>query len=176
METKMQELDQIWSLILDELKENHSPTVFSLWIKDLRLISLTDTDAVLFTESSLKKDVLEKKLYSSIADSFEKVIGYSVNTVFTTDKNYETKKEPAPQKVESNFTPETSEENTFLISPESKSAEKPQSDVSHSSQYTFENFIVGSSNRFAYAACTAVAKEPAHSYNPLFIYGPPPGL
>ena len=45
-------------------------------------------------------------------------------------------------------------------------------DASHSSFYTFDNFIVGSSNRFAHAACTAVAKEPAHSYNPLFIYGP----
>lgn len=42
----------------------------------------------------------------------------------------------------------------------------------HSSEYTFDNFIVGSSNKFAHAACISVAKNPAHSYNPLFIYGP----
>ena len=38
--------------------------------------------------------------------------------------------------------------------------------------YTFENFIVGNSNKFAHAACTAVANHPAENYNPLFIYGP----
>ncbi len=45
-------------------------------------------------------------------------------------------------------------------------------DPPHWSEYKFENFIVGSSNKFAYAACTAVSKKPAHAYNPLFIYGP----
>ena len=39
-------------------------------------------------------------------------------------------------------------------------------------EYTFDNFIVGSSNKFAHAACTAVAANPAMNYNPLFIYGP----
>lgn len=168
----MQELDQIWSLVLEELKKNHSPTVISLWISDLRLINLTDTDAVLFTESALKKDVLEKKLYKSISDSFEAVIGYSVNTVFTTDKNFELKKETQKEEIIEKIKPETKEENTFLISPDTKNNVKTAVDTSHSSQYTFENFIVGSSNRFAYAACTAVSREPAHSYNPLFIYGP----
>ena len=56
----MQEFDEIWNLVLEDLEKNLSSTVFSLWIKDLRLISLTDTDAVLYTESALKKDVLEK--------------------------------------------------------------------------------------------------------------------
>ncbi len=56
-----------------------------------------------------------------------------------------------------------------------RSAEKESAgigDPPHWSEYKFENFIVGSSNKFAYAACTAVAKKPAHAYNPLFIYGP----
>ena len=39
-------------------------------------------------------------------------------------------------------------------------------------EYTFDNFIVGSSNKFAHAACVAVADRPAQDYNPLFIYGP----
>ena len=171
----MQEFEVIWNMVLEELKKNFSTTVISLWIKDLKLISLTDTDAVLFTESSIKKDVLEKKFNSSISDSFEAVIGYSVNTVFTTDKNFELKKEEItekPERSDGKITPSLSEENTFLISPENKDTSKPAAETSHASQYTFDNFIVGSSNRFAYAACTAVAKEPAHSYNPLFIYGP----
>ena len=168
----MQELEVIWNLVLEELKKNHSPTVISLWISDLKLISLTDTDAVLFTESSLKKDVLEKKLFKSISDCFEAVIGYSVNTVFTNDKNFEIKKESVSEHKEEKIKPETPEENAFLISPDNKETQKPRGEISHSSQYTFDNFIVGSSNRFAHAACTAVSQKPADSYNPLFIYGP----
>ena len=172
LENKMQELDEIWNLVLEELKKNHSPTVISLWISDLKLISLTDTDAVLFTESALKKDVLEKKLYKSISDCFETVIGYSINAVFTNDKNFEVKKEAAPERREEKIKPDAPEENAFLISPENKGAGKVRGEISHSSQYTFDNFIVGSSNRFAHAACTAVSQKPADSYNPLFIYGP----
>ncbi len=168
----MQELDEIWNLVLEELKKNHSPTVISLWISNLKLISLTDTDAVLLTESALKKDVLEKKLYKSISDCIETVIGYSVNTVFTTDKSFELKKDEDKEKAEKKIKPEAAEENAFLISPENNGAQRVRGEISHSSQYTFDNFIVGSSNRFAHAACTAVSQKPADSYNPLFIYGP----
>ena len=168
----MQEFDEIWSMVLEDLEKNLSSTVISLWIKDLRLISLTDTDAVLFTESSLKKDVLEKKLNKSISSSIETVIGYGVNVIFTTDKNYEIIKENKTSVAQDSEKVTVPEENTFLISPEIKAASSTEAESSHSSQYTFENFIVGSSNRFAYAACTAVSREPAHSYNPLFIYGP----
>ena len=167
----MQEFDEIWSLVLENLEKNLSSTVVSLWIKDLKLISLTDTDAVLFTESSLKKDVLEKKLYKLISDSFETVIGYSVNTVFTTDKNFSAKNEEVAEAADKK--PVSPEQNAFLITPEN-TVETPRqsSEHSHAAQYTFDNFIVGSSNRFAHAACTAVSQKPADSYNPLFIYGP----
>lgn len=47
-----------------------------------------------------------------------------------------------------------------------------QTEPFHNSDYTFENFIVGSSNKFAHAACIAVANAPAVAYNPLFIHGP----
>jgi len=47
-----------------------------------------------------------------------------------------------------------------------------QTEPFHNSDYTFDNFIVGSSNKFAHAACIAVANAPAVAYNPLFIHGP----
>ncbi len=67
------------------------------------------------------------------------------------------------------------ENQSFISQPQSVKKEH-QADISHSNpldfqfQYTFENFIVGSSNQFAHAACFAVAKNPATDYNPLFIY------
>jgi chromosomal replication initiator protein len=46
-------------------------------------------------------------------------------------------------------------------------------DIPLNPKYTFDTFVIGSSNHFAYAACRAVAEKPGRSYNPLFIYGPP---
>ena len=50
-------------------------------------------------------------------------------------------------------------------------ADRPLSSLSFNPRYTFDNFVVGASNRFAYAAATAVSESPAKVYNPLFIYG-----
>lgn len=51
------------------------------------------------------------------------------------------------------------------------SYEREPDDFMYRSEYTFENFVVGNSNKFAHAACTAVANNPGAAYNPLFIYG-----
>ena len=57
----MQELEEIWGLVLEDLRKKHSNTVISLWIKDLRLVMLNETKAVLYIESPFKKNILEKK-------------------------------------------------------------------------------------------------------------------
>ncbi len=56
--------------------------------------------------------------------------------------------------------------------PDTENIQSLSSGIFFNSEYTFENFIVGSSNKFAHAACIAVANNPASGYNPLFIYGP----
>ncbi|MBQ4370412.1 MAG: chromosomal replication initiator protein DnaA, partial [Oscillospiraceae bacterium] len=60
----------------------------------------------------------------------------------------------------------------FLIITESEAKElEEKSPVNYNSSFTFENFVIGNSNKFAYATAKAVAENPAKSYNPLFIYG-----
>ena len=54
---------------------------------------------------------------------------------------------------------------------ESRISQRPPDEVTLNPKYTFENFIVGPSNRFTHAACLSVAEQPAKNYNPLFIYG-----
>ena len=68
--------------------------------------------------------------------------------------------------------PKAESEPNFYSTGEKKFSGVISPENEHAAEYTFENFIVGSSNKFAYAACTSVAKNPSHSYNPLFIYGP----
>ncbi|MCT1451784.1 chromosomal replication initiator protein DnaA [Corynebacterium sp. p3-SID1145] len=55
--------------------------------------------------------------------------------------------------------------------PREKPAHDPDRDISLNPKYTFENFVIGSSNRFANGAAVAVAENPARAYNPLFIWG-----
>lgn len=59
----------------------------------------------------------------------------------------------------------------FTIPEEHKEEEKIEENTDQGYEYTFETFIVGNSNKFAHAACLAVAQNPSNSYNPLFLYG-----
>lgn len=185
----MQEFDEIWLLVLGELRKKHSETFVSLWISDLKLISLSETTAVFYTPSAFKRDMLEKKHAETMIQALESVIGYKVDVVFTLN---ESSNQIIPEKTEqigeapSVIETDPVKENTEAVSNQTASADEPTfystgensvlpknpSESFHSSEYTFENFIVGSSNKFAYAACTAVAQRPALAYNPLFIYGP----
>ena len=63
-------------------------------------------------------------------------------------------------------------EEPALIREQNTQQQTSQTELFQNSDYTFENFIVGSSNKFAHAACIAVANAPATAYNPLFIHGP----
>lgn len=182
----MLQLDEIWNFVLEELKKKHSETFISLWISDLKLIALTDTYAVLYMHSEWKRGMLKKMHYVTISESIESVIGYKVNLIFSdseteispesekTDKFSEKtteEKEAQPEKSEASKV-EEEKEPTYYETNKNEISLTSLSDSSHTADYTFENFIVGSSNKFAYAACTAVAQRPAHAYNPLFIYGP----
>jgi chromosomal replication initiator protein len=69
--------------------------------------------------------------------------------------------------------PEPVMAETLLATPKTETVEPRPSEINPtlSDKYTFENFVVGSSNELAYAACQAVAKHPGTKYNPLFLYG-----
>ncbi len=184
----MQEFDEIWLLVLGELRKKHSEAFVSLWISDLKLISLSETTAVFYTPNAFKRGILEKMHSEKMKQALESVIGYEVNVVFTLSETppaetvYAEKPDDHAETIQvsvKNEIPDIGEtkaieeeEPTYYATNENRIMPKDPSESFHSSEYTFDNFIVGSSNKFAYAACTAVAQRPAHAYNPLFIYGP----
>ncbi len=96
---------------------------------------------------------------------------YTIDTAPISD---EERQKPHIREVESN-----DKEPAVFVASDTLSEKMPdpkrlqmQNEVFFNSEYTFENFIVGSSNKFAHAACVAVANNPASAYNPLFIHGP----
>ena len=150
----MQEYKELWETVVEQLKKYLAGVTVDLWFKDAVLESIEDDVAVISHTSKMKKQFIENKYMPILLQAMEEVLGFPVRAVITMAGET-----PAPITEKTEETP---------IKPEPIEV----TDVKFSSEYTFENFVVGGSNNFAHAACTAVAANPSREYNPLFIYGP----
>ncbi|MCI5905542.1 MAG: chromosomal replication initiator protein DnaA [Oscillospiraceae bacterium] len=123
---------------------------FKLWIKTLEPVTLDGNVAVFKVQSEFQKGIILKNYEKLLIDAFSEILGFD---------------------VEINIIPVENESEEDK-SPIQKRQELEQSFSNAEYDYTFDTFIVGHSNEFAYAASTAVAKNPGSAYNPLFIHGP----
>ena len=139
----MESVKDMWQLVCEQIKKNVSEVIYDIWIKPLEIISFDGTKVEL-AASSLMKTTIEKQFFGEIKSAFREVLGFDAEIVLVN---------PADTKVEK------------------VSEQKPVAAQMSIEQNTFENFVVGSSNRFAHAAAQAVAAAPGNAYNPLFIYG-----
>ena len=168
----MNELKDITALILESIKDKlPSPSIFNIWFENLELVSLTEETATFKTPTQLRKQILETKYKSLITSSLTEVLGFELNIEII-----------FPENTAANFQAvEVEEYNPPTVLPKDSDKKKEiinsflnKGNVPNNKNllrdYTFDNFIEGESNKFAKAACYAVAKEPTY-YNPLFIYG-----
>ena len=139
--------NELWNMVLEKFRARHSEESTTLWFSDVRILSFEDHLISMGIPSQFKFNIINEKYLSEIEESFKEVSGLpiKVNLTFTGS---------ADTTVTRNETPLSS-----------------ASLADYNFEYTFENFIVGSTNKFAQAACVAVANHPATNYNPLFIYG-----
>ena len=161
----MQGLDEVHAAVMAGVKELYSSNVYELWFGDLQLISLDDKEAVYKINSDFKQSILQKKYADVLKKAVAEVLGFEVEIVITSS-----------QGEDGISIPHFSAPPPSIIPKKKEDEPKPDigADIESKkvfSQYTFDNFIVGESNKFAHAACIAVARNPATSYNPLFIYG-----
>ncbi len=178
----MQPFKEIWDLALKELVSVYGETIADLWFTCLTLHEVNENRAVIITDMPYKYGIIKGKYTDSISDALEKVIGFKVE-VIVLDKTsnpeeynrYINKKEEVAEPV--NLA------DKVIASPDrggtSDNIKKDVNAESSDFAYTFDNFIVGESNKFAHAASVAVANEPVckstsefSTYNPLFIHGP----
>lgn len=177
----LDEISDIWEQVKEELSQKYSPSMMDLWFNPLTVHSYENNVIILATNSEFKYSKVKEKYLSEIKDAFESFFGFEqdVDIIFTGEPT-------SPEKIQKQL---GIGEYSYLRNKEADAPEKvaepeaahaAEAPISHagvlpidySFQYTFDNFIVGSSNKFAHAACTAVASKPATDYNPLFIYGP----
>ena len=155
------DLSGIWEEIKKNFKSDLPQTIIDLWIAPLSVHSFEDNILTLKTETELSCKIANERYLPLIQSGFSEMLGFEpeIRVVFLGQKvSVEDLKRQIHLEKEKPAEP----------------AEKPFGALpqNYNFEYTFDNFIVGNSNKFAHAACTAVAARPAMDYNPLFIYGP----
>ena len=152
----LDDIRDLWGIVRSRFSETLPADAIDLWFGKLEVADYSDGILTMATDSQFKYDIIRKKYLGQIETGFSRILGFDikVNLVLTEKAEEEQPGMPAVAKDPS--------------LPDKWGSTKPV----YNFEYTFDNFIVGNSNRFAHAACTAVAAHPATSYNPLFIYGP----
>jgi chromosomal replication initiator protein len=156
-------MSKLWDDTLTHLELNLSPQHFSTWIKPLKLVKIEQDMVYLEVPNRFVLDWV-KENYSKL---IQKILSELSAVTYRLQFN-------VSDQSKDNFAKRmTAVENTIKTPVKSKTAIAKKNPVylNLNSKYTFEEFVSGSSNQFAYAAAMAVANNPATTYNPLFIYG-----
>ena len=153
---------QLWAKILDTAKEALGEQSYETWFRPIKLQGFSQDRLTLgvpnkFFQTWIKEHYLELIKQALKSATHKEDVAVELVVVQTEPVSPGKKEEPKPKRW------------FFRKSPQMQA--QPASPLELNTRYTFENFVVGPSNRFAHAASLAVAESPARSYNPLFIYG-----
>lgn len=160
--------DDLWSLCLEELKRLIPPPYFRSLIEHVRPLSLENSTLRLRVPNKFNKDIIESKFIDSLTGCVRKLFGKEIEIELVVLPTAFPDNGEHFNPEESLTSTEPEEERKVYLEPRrtpllpEKAAPK---------RYTFENFVVGKGNRFAYYASLMVAEAPGQNYNPLFIYG-----
>lgn len=137
----------VWEKSLAALQEQMTPISYNTWITPIQPICIKDNTLVLQAENETSKNTLRSLYTQMVTDAVNRAngSGYLVRFIDESERgDY-----PDPNASKAAYS------SDFTLNP----------------KYTFESFVIGSSNNFAHAAAQAVADNPSSAYNPLFIYG-----
>ncbi|MFA5954273.1 MAG: chromosomal replication initiator protein DnaA [Patescibacteria group bacterium] len=149
--------EQLWQAVLGELELVLSRANFTTWFKSTFIVDSNEGRLIVGVPNTFTKTWLEKKYHDSIVTAIQNITQESVREVL--------------YKVESRRSDIPTGPANIMIEPKSIPANPSQQKFGLNDRYRFDNFIVGKGNELAHAAALAVASNPGHSYNPLFIYG-----
>lgn len=148
----MENLIKIWDEVVSILKENiQLPITFNTWIKPIVPVDITDTEITLKVPTDFNRTMVGERYTGSIKNALFLVLGkdYDINII----------------------TDEESGDTKPLISYEKEVKKEEETQSILLSQYTFDNYVIGNSNKFVHAIALAVAESPSTLYNPLYLHG-----
>ncbi len=136
--------DYVWAKVLSHMEDRLGPVHISAWFDDAKVIELNEEHLILYSPSDLRRDIIRRRCTEYIQDALKEIFNSDAKLVVFGDEELHTHQARGRQSTSMDFNP----------------------------QFSFDNFVVGPSNRFAHGAAIAVTNNPGQVYNPLFIYGP----
>lgn len=150
--------DSLWEAVADRLRETLSETAWATWFGGARPLALTDASFTVGVPNDFTRNWIQ--------GHFLELLRGAVADVAAGDLRIELEVDDAARQPHAEVSALPAEDARTVLSAASAEVAAPANP-----KYTFDNFVIGSSNRFAHAAALAVAETPAQGYNPLFIYG-----
>ncbi len=146
--------DALWNQVLQMVQDKVSGPTYSTWFEDTHIVRIDESDQTVYVSapSVFVRNWLSEHYTSLVETLMMTLMDREYRVRFVTEDDAH------PPAV------------TVRRSPEPIALEE-ESETHLNPRYTFESFVIGAGNRFAHAACLAVAERPANAYNPLFIYG-----
>jgi len=135
----------VWAKILSFLEERLSAITVSAWFDDAEVIELTEEKLIIYSPDEFRQGMIRNRCAEYIHEALQEIFQSDAKLVVFGDAELE----------------------------DFRKKDKPITSMDFNPQFSFDNFIVGGSNRLAHGAAIAVAKQPGGVYNPLFLYGPP---
>jgi chromosomal replication initiator protein len=142
--------ERLWERLLAALEDKLPPQALDTWIRPGRLLGHRDYHLEIGVPTKFVRTYVLEHYREDLLAAAQACLGARATVAVTVDRAI-----PAPAPA----------------APQAPSAPPGRTPAELDSRYTFDTFVVGSSNQFAQAACLAVAELPSRAYNPLFIYG-----
>lgn len=135
----------VWAKVLSHMEERLGAVTVSAWFDDAEVVELNENNLILYSPSDFRREIIRRRCTDYIQDALKEVFNSDAKLLVFGDEELDAFKQKGKSVSSMDFNP----------------------------QFTFDNFVVGPSNRFAHSAAIAVSKTPGQVYNPLFLYGPP---
>ncbi len=157
------EAQKLWQAVLGDLQLQMTRGTFDTWLRGSRVLSFEEGTFVVYVQHAYAADWLQNRLLRVIERTLRRHAGPEAQVAFTAC---------APASEESwALVPESLPDEEDELLPIKPARDNGRPSYTLNPRYTFDTFVVGASTRLAHAACLAVAENPAHAYNPLFLYG-----
>ena len=135
----------VWAKVLSHMEERLGAVTVSAWFDDAEVVELNENNLILYSPSDFRREIIRRRCTDYIQNALKEVFNSDAKLMVFGDEELDAFKQKGKSVSSMDFNP----------------------------QFTFDNFVVGPSNRFAHSAAIAVSKTPGQVYNPLFLYGPP---
>lgn len=165
-----EDLEKIWNRMLKNLGDEMPHSKFEAWIRPIEPVSIEKKTLTIATNDTLSREWISKNYKELIGETLKSVTGrkHSLEIILKKDANL-TERKPLEIKREKAESIAVTEEKVAVDNFQINAMRSMSCNLNL--KYTFDSFVVGTNNNFAYNAAMAVAKNPAKNHNPLFIYG-----